>query len=73
MRQAIPIYHNRRTTMPVFDLNKYSREDQDRMQKNLKRVGAADDLKYEARVIALQQTVAELLSALEKAGVKTEL
>lgn len=59
--------------MPLFDLTKFSSEDQVRMGKNLKRVGAADDLTYEARVQTLQKTVAELLSALEKANVKTEL
>jgi hypothetical protein len=59
--------------MPLFDLTKFSNEDQERMGKNLKRVGAADDLTYEARVQTLQKTVAELLSALEKANIKTEL
>lgn len=59
--------------MPGFDLTKYKSEDQDRIRKSLKRVGAADDLKYEARVTILQQTSAELLSALEKAGIKTSL
>jgi hypothetical protein len=59
--------------MPMFDITKFKPEDQERMQKNLKRVGAGDDLPYEARVKVLQETVAELLSALEKAGVKTGL
>jgi hypothetical protein len=59
--------------MPMFDLTKFKPEDQERMKKNLTRVGAAQDLSYEARVTVLQETVAELLSALEKAGVKTTL
>jgi hypothetical protein len=41
------------------------------IRENLKRVGADSDLKVEARVQALQQAVAELLTALEKAGIKT--
>jgi hypothetical protein len=40
--------------------------------KNLKRVGAGD-VTHEARVHELQKVVTELLSALEKAGIKTEL
>jgi len=59
--------------VPMFDLTKYKGEDQDQMSKNLKRVGAGDDLNYEARVQVLQQTLAEVLTALEKAGVKTTL
>jgi hypothetical protein len=59
--------------MPLFDLTKFSNEDRERMREGLKRVGAADDLSYEARVQALQRTVAELLAALEKADVKTTL
>ena len=43
------------------------------MPKNLKRVGAADDLALEARVQILQQQLAELLTVLEKAGIKTAL
>ena len=59
--------------MPIFDMTKFKPEDQERMTKNLKRVGAGDDLTYEARVKVIQETVAELLSALDKAGVKTSL
>ena len=43
------------------------------MPKNLKRVGAANDLQIDARVNILQQQVAELITALEKAGIKTKL
>ena len=59
--------------MPIFDITKFKPEDQERLKVNLKRVGAGNDLTYEARVKVLQETVAELLSALEKAGVKTSL
>ncbi len=41
------------------------------MKENLKRVGAGSDLTLETRVQALQQVVAELLTALQKAGIKT--
>jgi hypothetical protein len=43
------------------------------MRKNLQRVGAANDLSIEARVQVLQQQLAELITALEKAGIKTGL
>jgi len=43
------------------------------MPKNLRAVGAGDDLPIDKRVHTLQQKVAELLSALQKAGIKTEL
>lgn len=43
------------------------------MKDNLKKVGAADDLSVERRVQILQQKVAELLTALQKAGIKTEV
>lgn len=43
------------------------------MKENLKKVGAGDDLPVERRVQILQQRVAELLTALQKAGIKTEL
>lgn len=43
------------------------------MKENLKKVGAADDLSLERRVQILQQRVAELLTALQKAGIKTEI
>ena len=59
--------------MPLFDISKFKPEDQERLKRNLKRVGAADDLQSEARVKVLQETVAELLSALDKAGIKTSL
>jgi hypothetical protein len=59
--------------MPMFDLTKFKPEDQERLAANLKRVGAGDDLSWEARVKVLQETVAELLSALEKANIKTSL
>ena len=43
------------------------------MPKNLKKVGAADDLNMEQRVQVLQQQLAELLTALQKAGIRTDL
>jgi hypothetical protein len=43
------------------------------MPKNLKAVGAADDLPLERRVQILQQKLAELLTVLQEAGIKTEL
>jgi hypothetical protein len=43
------------------------------MKGNLKRVGAADDLPVERRVQILQQKMAEFLTTLQKAGIKTEL
>jgi hypothetical protein len=43
------------------------------LRKNLSRVGAANDLPIEARVQVVQQQLAELLTALEKAGIKTGL
>jgi hypothetical protein len=43
------------------------------MKKNLKAVGAADDLPIETRVGILQQQLAELLTALQKAEIKTRL
>ena len=43
------------------------------MPKNLRRVGAANDLPLENRVQVLQQQLAELITALEKAGIKTGL
>ena len=58
-------------TAMTFDLK--GRENEARMKTNLKRVGAGNDLPIDNRVQALQQTVAELLTALEKAGVKTEV
>jgi hypothetical protein len=54
-----------------FDLK--GRENEAKMGANLKRVGAGNDLPIERRVQALQQTVAELLTALQKAGIKTEV
>jgi hypothetical protein len=44
-----------------------------KMRKNLSRVGAANDLPIEARVQIVQQQLAELITALEKAGIKTGL
>lgn len=58
--------------MPQFTLPR-NEKDAELMKKNLARVGAASDLPYEARVQALQQVVAELLTALQKAGHKTDL
>ena len=43
------------------------------MRKNLKAVGAMDDLKIEKRVEILQQKFAESLTALQNAGIKTEI
>jgi hypothetical protein len=43
------------------------------MRKNLKAVGAMDDLSYQQRVVIMQQRLAELLTALEKAGIKTDI
>jgi hypothetical protein len=43
------------------------------MPKNLRRVGAANDLPIETRVQVVQQQLAELVTALEKAGIKTGL
>lgn len=58
--------------MTVFNFDlKGTQEEKAMMKDNLKRVGAGDDLPYESRVHALQKTVAELLTALQKAGVKT--
>ncbi len=54
-----------------FDLK--GRENEEKMKTNLTRVGAGNDLPIEKRVQALQQTVAELLTALQKAGIKTEV
>jgi hypothetical protein len=61
--------------MNIFeiDFSKYDASDHDGMRQNLRRVGAMNDAPIEARVQALQQTVAELLTALEKAGIKTEV
>jgi hypothetical protein len=42
------------------------------LRKHLKAVGAGNDLQIETRVQVLQQKLAELLTALEKAGIKTE-
>ena len=42
------------------------------MKKNLKAVGAGDDFGMEKRVEVIQQKFAELLTALQKAGIKTE-
>jgi len=58
--------------MPQFTLPP-DQKDAELMKKNLIRVGAGNDLTYEARVQALQQVVAELLTALQKAGHKTNL
>ena len=58
--------------MPQFTLP-LDQKDAEIMRKNLIRVGAGNDLTYEARVQALQQAVAELLTALEKAGHKTKV
>ncbi len=44
-----------------------------RMGDNLKKVGVTGDLSVERRVQILQQKVAELLTALQNAGIKTEL
>lgn len=41
------------------------------LRQNLKAVGAGSDLPIEARVQILQQKLAELLTALEKAGIAT--
>lgn len=43
------------------------------MRENLQKVGALRDLTVERRVQILQQTVAELLTALQNAGIKTEI
>jgi hypothetical protein len=43
------------------------------MPKNLKVVGAANDLSVEQRVQILQQKLAELLTVLQEAGIKTDL
>ena len=58
-------------TAMEFDLK--GRENEGRMRVNLKRVGAGSDLPIENRVQALQQTVAELLTALQKANIKTDV
>jgi hypothetical protein len=44
-----------------------------RMDANLKSLGVGDDLTVERRVQVLQQKLAELLTALQKAGIKTEI
>jgi hypothetical protein len=56
--------------MTVFE---FDTKNEPLMRENLKKVGAADDLSIERRVQALQQKVAELLTALQKAGIKTEI
>lgn len=43
------------------------------MKNNLNRVGAGDDLSVEHHVRVLHQELAELLTALQKAGIKTEI
>lgn len=43
------------------------------MENNLKKVGVGCDLPVERRVQMLQQKLAELLTALQKAGIKTEI
>jgi hypothetical protein len=43
------------------------------MKENLKKVGVGSDLSDEWRVRILQQRLAELLTALQKAGIKTEV
>ena len=48
-------------------------EDIARTEENLKKVGVGYDLPLERRVQALQRTVAELLTALQKAGIKTDV
>jgi len=42
-------------------------------KKNLKAIGAANDLTMETRVNILQQKFAELFTALQEAGIKSEL
>ncbi len=54
--------------MPVFDDRK-----EPLMRDNLKALGALDDLSYEKRVEVMQQRLAELLTALQKAGIKTDI
>jgi hypothetical protein len=59
--------------MVAMEFDMKGRENEAKMRDNLKRVGAGSDLPIENRVQALQQTVAELLTALQKAGIKTEV
>jgi hypothetical protein len=56
--------------MTVFE---FDAKNEPLMRENLKRVGAADDLSVEHRVQILQQKMAELLTALQKAGIKTDI
>jgi hypothetical protein len=44
-----------------------------RMVANLKKLGVGDDLPVEQRVQILQQKLAELMTALQKAGIETEI
>ena len=43
------------------------------MRENLKALGAMDDLPYEKRVVVMQQRLAQLLTALQKAGINTDV
>jgi hypothetical protein len=56
--------------MPTFT---FEDKNEPLMRENLKKVGAMEDLSVERRVKMLQQKVAELLTALQKAGIKTEM
>lgn len=57
-------------TMSVF---KFEDRNEPLMRENLKKIGAMDNLSVERRVQMLQQKVAELLTASQKAGIKTEI
>lgn len=56
--------------MTVFE---FDLKNEPLMKENLKKVGAGEDLSVERRVQILQQRVAELLTTLQKAGIKTEI
>jgi hypothetical protein len=43
------------------------------MEANLRKLGVGGDLPVERRVQILQQRLAEMLTALQKAGIKTEI
>jgi hypothetical protein len=73
MRGLDKIGSRRELPMTAMEFDLKGRENEGRMRVNLKRVGAGSDLPIENRVQALQQTVAELLTALQKANIKTDV
>ncbi len=56
--------------MSVFD---FDTKNEPLMEQNLKKVGVGGDLSVDRRVQILQQKMAELLTALQQAGIKTEI